>query len=60
MRVGPDGKTDLLLRHDNGTVALWTMNGAQKVADQVVAPLGNDWHIATNSRAGGLRVSDPM
>jgi Calx-beta domain-containing protein/subtilase family protein/VCBS repeat protein len=41
-----DVKADILWRNDNGTVALWTMNGAQKAADQVVSPLGNDWHLA--------------
>jgi hypothetical protein len=40
-----DAKSDLLWRNDNGAVALWTMNGAQKAADQVVSPIGNDWHL---------------
>lgn len=38
--INGDGKADVLLRHDNGTVALWTMKGAQKAADQVVSYLG--------------------
>ena len=53
-----DGKTDILLRHDNGTIALWTMNGTQKAADQVVSPLGNDWHIAATDDFNGDGKSD--
>ena len=40
-----DAKSDILWRNDNGAVALWTMNGAQKAADQVVSNIGNDWHL---------------
>ena len=35
----------ILWRHDSGNVAVWTMNGAQKVADQVVSALGHDWML---------------
>jgi hypothetical protein len=27
-----DNKAEILWRHDNGAFALWTMNGAQKIA----------------------------
>ena len=39
-----DGRADVLWRHDNGQVVLWTMNGNQIVANQAVATIGNDWH----------------
>ena len=41
-----DARTDILWRHDSGAIALWTMNGAQKAADQVVSGMGNDWKLA--------------
>ena len=40
-----DAKADILWRNDNGAVALWSMNGAQKTADQVVSAIGNDWRL---------------
>jgi hypothetical protein len=43
-----DGKADILWRHDDGTVALWQMKGAQIASSAVIAGPGlapNDWHI---------------
>jgi glucose/arabinose dehydrogenase len=48
-----DAKTDILWRHDSGSVALWTMNGAQKAADQVVSQMGNDWHVLAAADLSG-------
>ncbi len=39
-----DGRTDVLLRHDNGQVVRWKMDGAQIVSNDAVGSLGNDWH----------------
>jgi hypothetical protein len=38
-----DHMTDILWQHDNGTVALWEMNGTHKVVDQVISQIGHDW-----------------
>ena len=39
-----DGRADVLWRHDNGQVVLWSMNGSQIVSNQSVATIGSDWH----------------
>ena len=46
---GHDGKADLLWRNEFGAVALWTMNGGQKAADQSVSSIGNDWNFANTA-----------
>ena len=48
-----DARTDILWRHDSGAIALWTMNGAQKAADQVVSAMGNDWKVAATADFNG-------
>jgi Ca2+-binding RTX toxin-like protein len=53
-----DGRSDILWRHDNGTVALWTMNGATKLADQVVSGMGNDWILADAADFNGDGKTD--
>jgi serralysin len=55
---GQDGKSDILWRNDSGAVALWTMNGAQKAADQVVSNIGNDWSLADTADFTGDGKAD--
>ena len=40
-----DGMGDLVFRHTSGPLAAWELNGPVKIADQVISPLGNDWHV---------------
>jgi hypothetical protein len=40
-----DGKTDILWRADNGTVALWQMNGAQVAANITIGNVGTEWRL---------------
>jgi hypothetical protein len=44
-----DGKDDILWRNASGAVALWSMNGAQKLADQSVSSIGNDWSFVSSA-----------
>ena len=39
-----DGKSDILWRADDGTVAIWGMNGTQIVSTQIVSTLNNTLH----------------
>ena len=55
---GHDGKADILWRNDAGAVDLWTMNGAQKAADQIVFSIGNDWNFADSSDFTGDGKAD--
>jgi hypothetical protein len=48
-----DGKDDILWRNASGAVALWTMNGGQKAADQSVSSIGNDWNFVSSADFGG-------
>ncbi len=41
-----DGKSDILWRNDNGTLAMWLMNGFQIKAAQTLPVVSNDWHVA--------------
>jgi hypothetical protein len=48
-----DGKDDILWRNSSGAVTLWSMNGAQKLADQAVSTLGLDWTVASSADFNG-------
>ena len=41
-----DGHSDLLLRHDNGFIALWKFDGDQISSNTAVANPGPQYHIA--------------
>jgi hypothetical protein len=43
-----DGKTDLLFQHDDGTVAVWLMDGINLISGQLLNPAdpGSGWRIA--------------
>jgi sRNA-binding regulator protein Hfq len=38
-----DARADMLLRHDDGTLLLYLMNGFQIMGAQVLGALGTDW-----------------
>src|SRR4051812_4459710 len=40
-----DRKSDILWRHDDGTVAIWEMNGNTVKASLGVSTVPNDWRI---------------
>ena len=43
-----DGKTDLLFQHDDGTVAVWLMDGINLISGEFLNPEdpGSGWRIA--------------
>jgi FG-GAP-like repeat len=41
-----DGKSDILWRNDDGSVALWQMNGVSVTALSAVAKVATDWKIS--------------
>ncbi len=43
--VSGDGRADLIWRNDNGSVAVWTLNGTQPLSAGTVATASADWHI---------------
>jgi WD40 repeat protein len=56
-----DGKDDILLRHNDGTVGIWLMNGPQIAASAVIATPAqapNDWHIEDVLDVNGDGKSD--
>ncbi len=55
-----DGRTDLLLRNDNGRVNVWTMDGDRIVADSFVDATPLNWHIVTTADFNGDRKSDVL
>jgi hypothetical protein len=40
-----DGKSDLLWRHNDGTVLIWFIDGGAKVGDASPGAESNDWKI---------------
>ena len=51
-----DGKSDILLQNNDGSVALWDMNGTTILGGGLVAPdPGPTWHI--EGTAGGLTIT---
>jgi hypothetical protein len=40
-----DGMDDILWRHDNGVVAVWTMNGMNIAAAGIAGTISTDWTI---------------
>ena len=53
-----DGRTDILMRHDNGFIALWQMNGDQIVSNLAVANPGSQYHVAAIADYNGDGRSD--
>ena len=43
--VSGDGRADLIWRNDNGSVAVWTLNGTQVLSTEVIASASADWNI---------------
>jgi hypothetical protein len=40
-----DGKSDILLRHDNGNVGMWLMNGMVIATGATISNASLDWLI---------------
>jgi hypothetical protein len=40
-----DGKSDILLQHDNGLPSIWTMDGTTFTTDAALPNPGSDWHL---------------
>jgi hypothetical protein len=57
---GGDGRSDVLLRHDNGFVALWQMDGNQVVSNTAVANPGPLWHAIAPGDYDGDGLSDTL
>jgi hypothetical protein len=53
-----DGTSDILLRNDNGAVALWELKGGQVVAGTSLERASPDWHIAATGDFNGDAMSD--
>ena len=48
------------MRHNNGQVVLWTMDGAQITNNQSIANLGLDWNIVGTGDFGGDGKDDVL
>jgi Ca2+-binding RTX toxin-like protein len=44
-----DGKSDVVLRHNDGTIAIWHMNGTQTQGGGVIQGTPNSWHILSTA-----------
>ena len=55
---GGDGKSDVLWLSDTGSVAMWQMNGAQIVSNQVFGSIGTAWDAAGTGDFNGDGKSD--
>jgi FG-GAP-like repeat len=53
-----DGKSDIVWRNDNGTTALWQMNGSTVTVNNIVASLSSDWKTAGTGDFNGDKKSD--
>jgi hypothetical protein len=53
-----DGKADLLLRHDDGTIRLYSMNGEQVLTDKFVRHPDADWKVIGANDYDGDGKSD--
>ena len=53
-----DGKSDILLEHDNGTLKLWEMNGEQISNNLLAGKLPSDEHIAGTGDFNGDGIAD--
>jgi Cadherin domain/FG-GAP-like repeat len=42
---GGDGRTDVFLHNQDGTVAIWEMVGAQVKTAKVIGAVGTEWHV---------------
>jgi serralysin len=40
-----DGKSDILWQNDDGTPAIWTMDGTNIISSVDLPNPGNDWHL---------------
>jgi subtilisin family serine protease len=55
---GGDARKDILWRADDGTVALWQMDGAQIVGNSAITTIANNWHIVGTGDFGGDNRGD--
>src|SRR5262249_14005190 len=53
-----DGMSDILWRNDNGSVAMWQMNGTQVASNQAVGTIGTAWHVAGTDDFNGDGKAD--
>jgi FG-GAP-like repeat len=53
-----DGKSDLLFRNTNGSVAEWQMNGSTVTATATVGSAPTDWKITGTGDFNGDRKAD--
>ena len=53
-----DGKSDILWQNDNGTPAIWLMNGTSYVTGATLANPGPTWHIKASGDFNGDGKSD--
>jgi hypothetical protein len=53
-----DGMSDILWHNDNGSVAMWEMNGTQIALNQTFGTIGAGWHIAGVNDFNGDARSD--
>ena len=57
---GGNGRSDVLWRHDNGSVAMWQMNGTQIASNTTFGSAGTNWHIVGTEDFGGDGRSDVL
>lgn len=53
-----DGKSDILLQNDDGSVAAWEMNGTAIIASALVSPAPASWHVKVTGDFNGDGYSD--
>ena len=53
-----DSKSDILWRNDDGSVALWQMNGSTVTTGTVLATVSTDWKISNSGDFNGDSKSD--
>jgi len=48
-----DGRTDIVVQNQDGTVGVWQMNGATIASSAIVAEPGSGWHVVGAGYYGG-------
>jgi hypothetical protein len=51
--LGGDHRADVFLHNQNGTVALWQMNGAQVQSAAVIGSVGTEWNVQSTADFNG-------